>query len=286
MGCGRNGRWLLAAGLGLLLASGCQIRPKFKVDVSDIDKSTTSLLVNLWLANIPPDTSNGYIDVVPENLPSGFTQFSVPDCGSADKNCNPNRREYSFGINFTQDPNLVRHTALVGVAATDAAGCLRSVLTGEISDPAELGDPETLPLSLQDGPVETSNGRCAQAPLVITEAISEFDARVSGAQPVLLIVVNGWGFRPDAILEVNDGCGTSQIRQNTVQPGQPLPLTMANIISVTPTQIIAQVGSANLLRSKCLSGVIGEKTITVINSPDANPSRSSDFKFVVPASSV
>lgn len=286
MSGGKKGRWLLAAGLGLvaLAVSGCQVRPKFKVTVSDIDEKTTSLLVDLWLGNATVSgLSTAYTNVVAQSLPSGFKQFDMINCDPGQKNCNPQRSEYSFGVNYDLALNPDRHTAIVGVAGIDSNHCFHNVLTGVISDPAEFGDPETLPLSFLLGSVEdVAPATCAKGDLVITEAISEFDARISGATPVLLLIVNGWGFSPDAILDVNDGCGSAKINQSgtTNQTAQ-----AAAILSVTPTQIVAQVGTANLLRSSCLTGAIGPKTITVINHPTGASATSNSFVFVAPTSS-
>lgn len=284
MSGGKNRRRLLGAGLGLLalFASGCQVRPRFKVTVSDIDEKTTSLLVNLWLGNaVVSGISTAYTDVAAQNLPSGFVQFDMINCDPADKSCNPKRSEYSFGVNYDLTVNSNRHTAIVGVAGIDSARCYHNVLTGVISDPAEYGDPETLPLSFLLGSVENSDSAsCPKGNLVVTEVISEFDSRITGATPVPLLVVNGWGFAPDSILDVNDGCGAAKIYQpsTTNQTAQ-----SAVILSVTPTQIVAQA-STNLLRASCVTGTLGTKTVAVINNPAGAATTSNSFVLVPPAS--
>lgn len=284
MSGGKYRRWLLGAGLGLLalVTSGCQMRPRFKVTVSDIDEKTTSLLVSLWLGNAAVSgLSTAYTDVAAQSPPSGFTQFDMINCDPADKSCNPKRSEYSFGVYYDLGLNANRHTAIVGVAGIDSARCYHNVLTGVISDPAEYGDPETLPLSFLLGSVENvDTASCTKGGLVVTEVISEFDARITGVQPVLLLVVNGWGFAPDSILDVNDGCGAAKIYQS----GTANQTTQAaTILSVTPTQIIAQAGT-NLLRSSCVTGMLGTKTVTVINNPTGASTPSNTFVFIPPAS--
>lgn len=271
-----HGAWL---GLVALVASGCQPRPRFKVDVANIDAKTTSLQVSLWLGNTSPAAgilSNGYTDLLAQTPPSGFGAFTVPDCGTAEKNCAQDKRDYSFGVTYATDANQARHTALVGIAAADATGCLRNVLTGEITDPAELGDPQTLPLSLLHGTVDTST--CVKGELIITDVAAEFDVRVSGASPIHLLIVNGWGFKPDATLMVSDGCTSSQIKQTKLESNQTLQPSDATVVSVTPTQIVAQLGSIDVLRSSCGVGPLTlPKSVAVVVGPASSPVTSPVF---------
>ena len=73
----------------------------------------------------------------------------------------------------------------------------------------------------------------------------------------------GCVFKPDAALTVSDGCMSYQIEQ--VKSAA----TQAQIISVTPTQIVAALGSINVYRSSC--GVIQKSAMVKSGQKSTDP---------------
>ena len=263
MRCLLKRRWLAGLGLAVVL-TGCQPRPQFKVQVTDISKETEALLTSLWLGT-PPSApgifSSGYSDLIAEQPPSDFSQFTLPPCAAGDPDCAENKRTYSFGVDYPSDPKTTRRAALVGVAGVSSKGCLSNVVTEVIIDPAALGTPDTLEISFLHGTVDQTV--CVTSRLVITNLSLQRDVSASNGAEISLAIVNGWGFQPDATLTVSDGCMSYQI--GPVKAAA----TQAQIVSVTPTQIVAALGSINVYRSSC--GATKKSAVVTSGQKDTEP---------------
>lgn len=263
MRCCQNKLW--RAGLGLTLALvGCQPRPQFKVQVTDISQQTQSLLASLWLAN-PPSTpgvlNSGYTDLLEEQPPSDFGQFTLPACVTGDSACAQDKRTFSFGLDYVNDPKSSHSAALVGVAGVNGNGCLSNVRTEAIINPTAIGTPDTLAISFLHGIVDTKT--CVSSRYVITDLSLQRDVGADGSE-LSILVVDGWGWKPDATLTVSDGCLSYKIgRTLQNQPGQ------LSIISVTPTQIIANLGSININNLAC--GNAKRSVVVTSNQKDTDP---------------
>lgn len=251
------------AGLGLALALlGCQPRPRFKVQVTDISQQTQSLLASLWLANppsLPGVLNSGYTDLLEEQPASDFSQFTLPDCVAGDSACAQDKRTFSFGLDYVNDPNVSRSAALVGVAGVTSSGCLSNVRTEAIINPSLVGTPDTLSISFLHDVVDTRT--CVSSRYVITDLSLQRDVGANGAE-ISLLFVDGWGFKPDATLTVSDGCMSYKIGR----AGQPSPFS---IISVTPTQIVANLGNIDIYRPAC--GGMTRSVIVTSNQKDTDP---------------
>ena len=256
-------RWLTGLGLALALCA-CQPRPQFKVEVTDISRDTEALLASLWLGNPPSQPgifSSGYSQLVEEQPPSDFSQFTLPPCAANDSDCTENNRTYTFGVDYPNDQKATRRAALVGVAGVNSKGCLSNVVTEVIIEPAALVAPDTLSISFLHGTVDQSV--CVTSRFVITNLSLQRDVSSSNGAEISLVIVNGWGFKPDATLTVSDGCMSYQIEQ--VKSAA----TQAQIISVTPTQIVAALGSINVYRSSC--GVIQKSAMVKSGQKSTDP---------------
>lgn len=263
MRCLPKRRWLTGLGLALALF-GCQSRPQFKVEVTDISRDTEALLASLWLGNPPSQPgifSSGYSQLIEELPPSDFSQFTLPPCIANDPDCAQNNRTYTFGVDYPSDQRATRRAALVGVAGVSSKGCLSNVVTEVIIEPAALVAPDTLSISFLHGEVDQTV--CVSSRFVITNLSLQRDVSANNGAEISLVVVNGWGFKPDAALTVSDGCMSYQIDQVKNET------TQAQIISVTPTQIVAALGSINVYRSSC--GVIEKSAIVTSGQKRTEP---------------
>jgi hypothetical protein len=263
MRCLPKRRWLTALGLFLALA-GCQPRPQFKVEVTDISKDVDALLASLWLGN-PPESpgifSSGYSQLIAELPPSDFSQLTLPPCAANDPDCAANNRTYSFGVDYPSDQRTTRRAALVGVAGVTSKGCLSNVVTEVIIEPAALAAPDTLSISFLRGEVDQTV--CVSSRFVITNLSLQRDVSSSNGAEFSLLIVNGWGFQPDASLTVSDGCMSYQIGQVKADS------TKAQIISVTPTQIVASLGSINVYGLSC--GAIKKSAFVTSGQKNTEP---------------
>lgn len=266
MRCLLKRRWLAGLGLALVL-TGCQPRPQFKVQVTDISQQTQSLLASLWLAN-PPTTpgvlNSGYTDLIEEQPPSDFSQFTLPACVANDAACAQDKRTFSFGLDYVNDPKASRSAALVGVAGVNSNGCLSNVRTEAIINPTVIGTPDTLSISFLYGIVDTTT--CVTSRYVITDIALQREVGANGAE-LTLLVVDGWGFKPDATLTVSDSCQIYKIGQAVSSS-----TSSFKVISVTPTQIIANLGNINVYDAAC--GAMKRSVVVTSNQKDTDP-----FKF-------
>lgn len=262
MRCLPKRRWPTVLGLVLALF-GCQPRPQFKVEVTDISKEVDALLASLWLGNPPSSPgifSSGYSQLVAELPPSDFSQLTLPPCTANDPNCAANNRTYTFGVDYPSEQRATHRAALIGVAGV-SKGCLANVVTEVIIEPAALVAPDTLSVSFLRGVVDQTV--CVTSRFVITNLSLQRDVSSSEGVEYSLVVVNGWGFQPDASLTVSDGCTSYKIDQVKAES------TQAQIISVTPTQIVASLGSINVYRLSC--GALKKSAFVTSGQKDTAP---------------